>query len=128
MFFMKSADLAKCAVASVLKMSPVYGLVLGKQGTAGCGLSHSVDQSTDAVISSGGRDRQFRIHVPRFYKPDAPAPLLISFHGATKTMTDQERITSFSNGSVNPSMITVYPQGLVAKGVGVSTELVPRLE
>lgn len=127
MFSTTFANLPICIFVVVLTVLPACGRVLAQPGRAGCGVAHSTGQSTDASIISANRKRQFRIHVPSSYNPNVPAPLLLSFHGATKTMADQEQITRFSNDSVNPSMIAVYPQGLVAKGVGVCLNPVTRL-
>ncbi|KAL8688276.1 MAG: hypothetical protein Q9218_005773 [Villophora microphyllina] len=107
-----TATVALCVIAFTPAFLCVHAALTDRSSTSGCGLSLQTGQSTDITIKSGGQDRQFRVHVPTAYDKTIPTPLLFSFHGATKTMTDQETITRFSNSSVNPSMIAVYPQGL----------------
>ena len=97
------------------------GTSLESKDTAGCGKPHTVDGiSKDFEVSTDGRNRTYRIHLPSIYDANTPAPLVISYHGHGKDMVEQETLSQFSNDAINPTMIAVYPQGL--KGV-VSTAL-----
>ena len=77
----------------------------------GCGTAPSVEPGTTAsrTIESGGREREYLVHVPENYRPDRPTPVVLSFHGHKRTAAYQEELTGFSE--VNA--ISVYPQGLV---------------
>lgn len=91
---------------------PVRGIALEGRGTIGCGKQHQTGQSTDVTMTSSGTSRQYRIHLPSNYDTNNPAPVIISYHGNEQSMTVQESLTRFSDESVNPDMIAVYPQGL----------------
>ena len=80
--------------------------------SGGCGQSHDfVGTTKQFSISSGGLERQYRIHLPSSYDPNIATPLILSYHGATETAEFHENQTQFSNEDYNPSMIAVYPQG-----------------
>lgn len=68
--------------------------------------------SKDFEISTDGRNRTYRIHLPSNYDANTPAPLIISYHGHGQDMVQQETLSQFSNNAINPNMIAVYPQGL----------------
>ena len=86
-------------------------LVSGR--TAGCSKPHVVDGvSKNFQVSTNGGTRTYRIHLPRSYDPNTPAPLVISYHGHGQDMVPQETLSQFSNDAINPEMIAVYPQGL----------------
>ena len=56
-------------------------------------------------------DRQYHIYIPQNYDINTPAPLILSFHGRTQDMLQQERVSQLSNSNVNPNAIVVYPNG-----------------
>ena len=94
----------------VLGLAPI-------NGSTGCGIAHEPYQDgesrTYSVNSSGGGGiRQYNIHLPLQYNPNVVHPLMISYHGGTETMEEQEQLSQFSYNSVNPGMIAVYPQGI----------------
>ena len=93
--------------------SLAQSVALGGRSAGGCGQSHSVGgSSTDVTITSSNTSRQYRIHLPETYDSESLTPVILSFHGNSKTMYDQENLTQFSLPSINPNMIAVYPQGL----------------
>ena len=69
-------------------------------------------ESQIITIPSSGGDRNFSIHLPATYNPTRKYSLMISYHGGTETMEEQEKMSRFSRSSVNPQMIVVYPQGI----------------
>jgi poly(3-hydroxybutyrate) depolymerase len=85
----------------------------------GCGLGLPPAQSppegdghpTDFTQSDGTK-RQYLIHIPSNYDKDAPSPFIFSFHGRTKTASEQKGLSQFSDEKWNPDAIAVYPQGL----------------
>ncbi|KAI0196759.1 family 1 carbohydrate esterase [Xylaria flabelliformis] len=81
--------------------------------SVGCGQSHDFVGSTQTFsIASSGGTRSYRIHLPSSYKINTPMPLIIAYHGSGDNPTNFEKTTRFSDGSVNPNMVTVYPQGV----------------
>ena len=110
MLFMTCAFYALTLAGDVISQSIS---TLRQPGTAGCGTHHTVDGvSRDFELSSNGRNRTYRIHLPSSYDPNVPAPLVFSYHGHGQDMVKQETLSQFSNDAINPNMIAVYPQGL----------------
>lgn len=68
--------------------------------------------TTNHTITSGGRTRSYLLHIPSDYSPDTPTPLILSFHGNSRTASYQESLSQFSDPHFNPSWLAVYPQGL----------------
>ncbi|RDA87271.1 hypothetical protein CP532_1328 [Ophiocordyceps camponoti-leonardi (nom. inval.)] len=101
--------------------------------TPGCGKPHPFAGSTrNFTLRSGGRSRDYLVHLPRSYRPDATTPLLLAFHGASNNPARFERQTRFSDEDVNPHMIVVYPAGPSYATAGVddkafTTELIEDL-
>lgn len=96
----------------------VVGLAVFK-GSPGCGIIHKpyIDgESRSSNIESSGGLRHYSIHLPPAYDPHVQYPLMISFHGGTKTKEEQEQLSQFSNNSINPNMIAVYPHGIKVSG------------
>ncbi|KAI1323708.1 carbohydrate esterase family 1 protein [Xylariaceae sp. FL0255] len=60
---------------------------------------------------SGLRQRR-DIHLPSSYNVNTAMPLLIAYHGSGDTPANLEATTRFSDPSVNPNMVVVYPQGV----------------
>ncbi|PFH55325.1 hypothetical protein XA68_18576 [Ophiocordyceps unilateralis] len=78
----------------------------------GCGHDHDfAGSSRNFSIQSGGRTRQYRLHLPSAYDKYKPAPLLLAFHGAGDNPVNFEQKTHFSDEHVNRGMIIVYPAG-----------------
>ena len=63
-------------------------------------------------LTSLGQTRQYRLHIPSSYKPGAPVPLLLGFHGAGSTGAQFEAYSGFTTLSDRFGFIAVYPQGL----------------
>lgn len=82
-------------------------------GAKGCGQPHNfVGETREFGFQSSGGYRSYRIHLPSNYDINSPKPLLLAFHGAGNNPTKFEGQNRFSEESVNPDMITVYPAGL----------------
>lgn len=105
---------------------PRLGLVIGSlalfysgswaKSSAGCGKSHQyLGETKEREFESQGRTRQYLIRLPSNYDVNKPLPLMIAYHGRGRDPWDFEGDTRFSDESVNPDMIVVYP-----RGVGVS--------
>jgi hypothetical protein len=64
-------------------------------------------QGTQGVLK-----RHIWIHIPKNYKHDEPAPVILAFHGKGQDVLDFEKATDLSNPSVNQEYVVVYPEGL----------------
>lgn len=107
MLLLRFAGLAACAWTSAAATTPSTGC--GK--TLPAGVVPGGD-STNVTIFSGGIERSYLIHLPANYSTHTPVPLILSYHGRTKSASEQEELSQFSNASYNPSAIAVYPQGV----------------
>ncbi|KAA9166138.1 ferulic acid esterase [Amycolatopsis acidicola] len=77
--------------------------------TTGCGLAAPAPGATTvAHLTSGGVDREYRLHVPAGYRAAREYPLVLSYHGHGRTALYQEQLSGFSDADV----ISVYPQGV----------------
>ena len=84
--------------------------------SSGCGIQHDSyadGQSRNYTVSNtSGGTRTYSIHLPANYDPHTQHPLMISYHGGTQTKEEQDQLSQFSNNTINPNMIAVYPQGI----------------
>lgn len=79
----------------------------------GCTTTHDwAGQTREFSFESSGGTRSYRIHLPSSYKVNKALPLLIAYHGSGNNPAKFEKQTRFSDESVNPDMITVYPAGI----------------
>ena len=68
-------------------------------------------------ICSGGRNRTYLLSTPVSYDISQPAPLLFSFHGGTKTASEQELLSQFSDPEFNTNAVAIYPQGIKVRPI-----------
>jgi polyhydroxybutyrate depolymerase len=66
-------------------------------------------RSTRHQISSGGREREFVVHVPEGYDGATALPVVLVFHGRGRDGAHMERVTKLSR---LPAVV-VYPDGVV---------------
>lgn len=84
-------------------------------GTPGCGIDHSAlagASSKNFTIESSGGTRSFLVHVPKNYESSTATGMVLSYHGNSRTAQSQEKLSLFSNRTLNPDWIAVYPQGV----------------
>lgn len=111
--------LAAAASVTLTGASP-----LEKRGSPGCGKYHSfVGQTREFSFDSSGGSRTYRIHLPSNYDTNTPKPLLIAYHGAGNNPAAFESETRFSDESINPNMITVYPAGVNVSNICMHQKL-----
>ncbi len=83
---------------------------------SGCGKPLPEGQSPGAVanitISSGGLARNYLLFVPPNYHASLPTPLILSYHGGTKTAQDQLLLDQLTNPEFNTESFVIYPQGI----------------
>lgn len=79
----------------------------------GCGNEHNFAGETKTFyLESGGREREYLVYLPANYKKDDARPLIVAYHGAGGSPEQIEDMSGFSDDSINPDMITVYPRGI----------------
>ena len=64
------------------------------------------------TMQSGGRQREYHVHLPAEYQASRRFPLYVAYHGSEISPLSFEADTGFSNPTVNPGAITVYPRGV----------------
>lgn len=64
------------------------------------------------TLESGGKTREYRVHVPPGYNPAALTPAVLVFHGYLETAEQIEKISEMSPVADSHSFLAVYPQGL----------------
>lgn len=68
--------------------------------------------TTTAVVTVGGVSRTFRVHVPPGYRAEAPAPVVLMFHGGGGSGEQLQTASSKMDPVADrEGFITVYPDG-----------------
>ena len=70
--------------------------------------------SEEGVITSGGVNRHYILHVPEGYQGTTPVPLVLNFHGYGSNSRQQEALSGTSEKADREGFIVVYPDGLNA--------------
>lgn len=85
-------------------------------GTAGCGRALpagvAAGQTAVRTLTSGGRERSYRLHVPGAYSPSKAMPLVLNFHGLGSTAVEQEIYSGLVPLSDRETFVLVSPQGI----------------
>lgn len=63
------------------------------------------------MVSSGGLERTYILHVPASYDGSAPSPLVLNFHGFTSNATQQAAYSTLPAKADEAGFIVVTPQG-----------------
>lgn len=85
--------------------------------SAGCGRALPAGQTPGGASqvynfnTTDNYQRRYRIYIPSTYNIGVARPLVFGFHGRSDTSANIEGQTRFSNPSVNPDMVAVYPEG-----------------
>lgn len=96
--------------------SSILGYASRSTKMTGCGTSHVEGYSSDKDLNSlesGGIVRYYTIVVPKGYNRDKTTswPLILDFHGASHTSTDQRDNSRYFAAAEGNKYIVVYPQG-----------------
>jgi polyhydroxybutyrate depolymerase len=70
-------------------------------------------QQRPRILSSGGIDRSYLLHIPRGYKDTIEQPLVLNFHGHGSNALQQQYYTGFSHLADAYDFIVAYPQGAI---------------
>lgn len=69
------------------------------------------------AISVDGRNRSYRVHIPRAYDRLRPTPVVLVLHGAAMNGQLMERFCRMNDKAEEAGFIAVYPDGTGAVGV-----------
>jgi polyhydroxybutyrate depolymerase len=69
------------------------------------------DAAERHTLSSGGRERTYRLHAPASLPADRPAPLVLVFHGGEGDGLSAERLTGFDALADREGFLVAYPDG-----------------
>jgi polyhydroxybutyrate depolymerase len=105
------------AVVAVRTWRVLVGVAL-VLGAVGCGATPapraadapSMPVRGTATVKVG--DREVTLHVPDSYRPETPAPLVITLHGYTSSGAQQESYFRFTAESDRRGFVYAYPDGL----------------
>lgn len=100
-----SGDIASAAPAASIDTADV-----AIKASPGCMIDHSVSLDTTLNVTLG--DRRYLLYFPVNYKPDKPAPLVLSYHGGTRTAETQQALDLLTTSFFNKDHIIVYPNGI----------------
>ncbi len=78
--------------------------------SAGCGTAFA-SGPTDQTISSGGRDRLFRLALPDGYTGDEPLPLILNWHGYSSNAGEQAAYSRLESRGPASGYAVATPQG-----------------
>ena len=67
--------------------------------------------SRPGTLESGGRTRQYYVHVPPTYDGKTPLPLVLVLHGATQRPEGIESMSGMSTLADKEKFLAVYPRG-----------------
>lgn len=70
-----------------------------------------VDHEANGQLVSSGTERDYLLYVPDTYRPDQPAPLVISLHGAALWPAAQRKISRWNDLADRHGFLVVYPTG-----------------
>jgi polyhydroxybutyrate depolymerase len=66
----------------------------------------------DVRVTTGGKQRSARVHVPKSFDGSKPTPLLLNFHGRMSTASQEELISKTTTKSDAAGFVVVYPDGI----------------
>jgi len=66
-------------------------------------------RSTTKAVSSGGRERTYRLYVPPALPHNVPAALVVVFHGGDGNGASAERLTGFDDLADRQKFVVAYP-------------------
>jgi poly(3-hydroxybutyrate) depolymerase len=89
----------------------------------GTALDIELDSPRSAPNNQSAQTRRYRLHLPASYSTSntTPHPLLLTFAGQFQPTWSIENYTKFSDDSVNPHAIAVYPEGVGNQYLGDPT-------
>ncbi|ROV98912.1 hypothetical protein VSDG_03787 [Cytospora chrysosperma] len=96
----------------------LFGYSVATNSSVGCQSLNEVDVETTYNVTLAG-DRWYLLWFPENYEPTEPAPLILSYHGGSKTAESQQKLDLLSTSYFNKDYIVVYPNGIDETWEGV---------
>ena len=92
----------------------ILGLEAGnhEENSSGCDALNPALGKTTVSIEHEGKNRSYRLYVPKKYKSDIPTPLIINFHGTGSNAEQQAIYSDMDSVAEKKGFIHVNPQGL----------------
>ena len=87
-----------------------------EERSSGCDDLNPVLGKTTVFIEHEGKNRSYRLYVPKNYEPDSPTPLVINFHGTGSNAEQQAFYSDMDSVADKKGFIHVNPQGLELDG------------
>lgn len=78
--------------------------------------------SDGTIRTADGRDRHYRLYVPRSVSPDATTPLLVALHGGLGSSSQFAKNSGFDDLAEANGFIVVYPDGIGASADGTGAQ------
>lgn len=72
----------------------------------------SIGKTSNVTIESSGIPRSYLISIPPAYDCETPIPVILSFHGANRNASQQQKLSQMSNPEFNNFAFAIYPLGL----------------
>lgn len=117
-----TTNTAIAALVRYIPPNPAYPAPVAAPGTntsTGCGsmLPAGVTPGGTSVYfniinPSDGLQRNWTIHIPQFYNPNAASPLIMAFPGNGESASNIENETGMSDSVTNPYAIMAYVNGV----------------
>lgn len=102
---------------SLLVMNSLLGFItLGAAVPHDFHVGHTFKGASNVSIISDGVQRSYLLSIPPAYNGQTPVPLILSYHGGTRTAKDQLVLDQLTSPEFNPGAIVVYPQGIDVSG------------
>lgn len=71
----------------------------------------TLQEHRSGVVTSSHRNRSFLLYVPDSYRPDTPAPLVVSLHGGGVWPRLQMRVSRWNRVADDKGLLVLYPSG-----------------
>jgi polyhydroxybutyrate depolymerase len=81
--------------------------------SSGCGATGGLAAgNNDLTITSGGKQRTARVHVPQSYDAKKPTAVVINFHGRMSDPSQEETVSKMTPKADAAGFVVVYPTGV----------------
>lgn len=83
------------------------------RSSPGCTINNVAPLDTTLNVTLG--NRRYLLYFPVNYQPDKPSPLVLSYHGGTRTAEFQQALDLLTTTYFNQDFIVVYPNGIAVR-------------
>jgi len=96
--------------ALLLRMA--LGVIIGCLPVFAGAAAPQPGSTSEHELKAGGLNRSYRLYLPKNYRSNAAAPLLLALHGGFGTGKNMEEITAFDRVADTRGIIVAYPDGV----------------